>query len=156
MGIILILLLLLVGLFLFFNARNHKNQGNSDQKKVEFKANTQQLTENQVLRGFPLTFPKEEGSTTLQNSESTSNTDGRIQSTKKFTSQLSAQKSLQKYADFFKNLGWKDGNGEKALESPALFTKDSDILMIVATPDQTDDTSVVEITIIQNNLKTAK
>ena len=39
-----------------------------------------------------------------------------------------------KYADFFENLGWKS-NEAGSLKSPALFLKDSDILMIVATPD---------------------
>lgn len=158
LGIILIVLLLIVGLFLFL--REKKTTSNQDlanfyKEKYEFKSKTQQLAENELLSGFPVTFPKEADSKILQNYESTSNKDNRVQSTKKFTSKMSAQAALIKYANFFEDLGWKRNTTDQ-IASPALFTKDSDLLMIVTTPGSESSDTVVEITIVQSNVKKVK
>lgn len=144
--IILIVSLLVAGFFLFRWYRNYKAKPATSQT-AGFKVDTTDLSKVAQLKGFPKNFPLEAGQKVLQNSESKSN-DGRLQSTKKFTSSLSAQRALTAYADFFKKNGWTS-NTTGTIESPAIFSKNQDILMIVTSKDVITSKTVVEITIVQ-------
>ncbi len=148
----LIVLLILTGFFWFLWSKNYFTT-KVDQTTPKFEVQTKDVNKTQTLKGFPDNLPSESGGKILQNSESTTN-DGRTQSTRKFTSALSAQKALVKYASFFENLGWVRNNTE-AIKSPALFSKDNNILMIVATEDPAGKGSILEVSVIQN-LKSTK
>ena len=148
----LIVLLVLAGFFWFLWSKNYLNNKVTT-NTTEFKVETKDVNKTQALKGFPENLPSEAGGQILQNSESSTN-DGRSQSTRKFTSQLSAQKALVKYANFFEDLGWVR-NSKEAIKSPALFSKDNNILMIVANEDAATKGSILEVSVIQS-LKSTK
>jgi hypothetical protein len=156
LGIILIVLLIAAGFFWFFirenngqTADNNKDRLQPQQAAADFNVETKQLAKTQILRGFPTNLPQEEGGKILQNYESQSS-DGRLQSTKKFTSTSTPQAALTKYANFFEDLGWAR-NSKDSIKSPALFSKGQDILMIVSNKESGENNTVVEITMIQKN-----
>lgn len=148
----LIVLLILAGFFWFLWSKNYLNNKTTT-NTPEFKVETKDVNKTQTLKGFPDNLPSESGGKILQNSESSTN-DGRTQSTRKFTSSLSPQKALVKYASFFEDLGWVR-NSTEAIKSPALFSKDNNILMIVANEDSATKGSILEVSVIQN-LKSTK
>ncbi len=148
----LIVLLILAGFFWFLWSKNYF-PNKVDQTASKFEVQTTEINKTEALKGFPENLPSEAGGQILQNSESSTN-DGRSQSTRKFTSALSAQKALVKYASFFEDLGWIR-NSTEVIKSPALFSKDGNILMIVATEDSASKGSILEVSVIQS-LKSTK
>ncbi len=156
LGLIIIVLLVAAGFFWFFMKKNDspsvvkEDRLQAQQAAAEFKVETKQLGKTQILSGFPTNLPQEEGGTILQNYESKSS-DGRLQSTKKFTSTLGTQSALTKYVNFFEDLGW-NRSSKDPVKSPALFAKGQDILMIVANKESGEKNTVVEITMIQKTV----
>lgn len=147
LGVLLIILFIGIGYFAFTWKKNHTQSPQNAQQQSGFAVAAKDLSPTQTLSGFPENLPQEDDAQVLQNSELTTNTDGRLQSTKKFTSHLTPKEALVKYSNFFKDLGW-ESNVSGPIESPALFLKDQNILMIVTRPGT--DTEV-ELTIIQSN-----
>lgn len=141
--VLTILLLIVAGVFFYLMPK--KQMENS--RPEDFKVTTEEVKGVQTLQGFPVNLPVEAGSIDLQNYESTSN-DGRIQSTKKFTTELTITEATQKYVEFFKKLGWQV---TAKTTSPVLLVRKNDALKIEVTKSSEKNAkSVVEITLVQN------
>ncbi len=135
--------------FFWFSYFNKSNKSlNNKNNTADFKLETKELSKTEALPGFPKDFPIEAGSTILQNYQATTS-DGRIQSTKKFTTKLSTVEALDKYTRFFENLEWLNtGNGK---QSPVLLKKKNDTLTILATQSSTDKSiTELEVILVQN------
>lgn len=146
--IFLVGLLIIIGvvLYVYFTDRKH-----TEPELKPLEVSTKELGNTQTPAGFPKNLPSEIGSKTLQNYESSTN-DGRLQSTKKVTSSKAPLEALNLYVNFFKNEGYAGGYQEMASTSGgqqvAQMQKDQDLLMIVATPTESDG-SEIEMTLVQ-------
>lgn len=145
--VLAIALLIVTGLFLYLQpeGQNILTSKKSITEK-EFKLETKEAADSVILSGFPKDLPMESGSQVLQSYESNSG-NGRLQSTKKFTSSLSVSAALEKYTDFFKDNGWAQ-TGDLTQASPVILSKKDDTTMLVVT-DDSDNGTVVEVTILQ-------
>lgn len=146
--VLAVLLLLVAGLFLYLQPEGvNKMTGKRDVAEKEFKLETKDAPSSAILAGFPKDLPMEAGSKVLQSYESDSG-NGRLQSTKKFTTALSVSAALEKYTTYFQGSGWLQTDSD-AKTSPITLIQKNDTVMIVATNDP-DNGTVVEITILQN------
>lgn len=146
--VLAVLLLLVAGLFLYLQPEGvNILTGKRDVAEKDFKLETKDTPSSAILTGFPKDLPMEAGSKVLQSYESDSG-NGRLQSTKKFTTTLSVSVALEKYTSFFKDTGWLQTDSD-VKTSPITLIKKNDTVMVVATNDP-DNGTVVEITILQN------
>ncbi|QQS22840.1 hypothetical protein IPM19_04415 [bacterium] len=142
--IILIVSLALAGFFLFKYFSNKKLIEETREEAAKIQIKEIPKSENPV--GMPYNLPIDPGSRILQNYESTSPT-GQIQSTRKLSTNTSAEASLVKYSKFFEDLGWKR-NVSGPLVSPLAYSSPLGSLMIVVNPGLNNKGSEVEITIL--------
>jgi hypothetical protein len=146
--VVLIVLIALAGFFLFMKKDKTGPDTTPDGTEQEFSFEKRELGLAETLSGFPSDLPMQTGNQVLQNYEAESN-DGRLQSTKKFTTSLSVTQALQTYTNFFISKDWLR-NTDGALASPVLMRRGSNVLMISVSQDSTDSDTIVEITLTQN------
>ncbi|HMQ02167.1 MAG TPA: hypothetical protein PKD79_03840 [Candidatus Doudnabacteria bacterium] len=147
--VILIVLLIAAGLFLFMNKEQTPVLDSSPDVSQELSVQTTQLGAGETPRGIPANLPMQTGNQVLQNYEALAN-DGRLQSTKIFSTSLSVAQALQIYTSFFEDLNWVR-NTTGTLQSPVLMKNKQDSLMIIVTKESAQEDTIVEISLTQHN-----
>lgn len=146
--ILVIILIMSAALAGFFLYRSQKSAPPLEESsRTAHQIEVVDLPKAQNPAGIPQDLPLDPGSKVIQNYESTA-PDGRIQSTKKFTTPLGVDEALAKYHKFFEARGWKR-NVTGPLTSPLAYKGANGALMIVVNEDASQTGSEVEITVLQ-------
>ena len=145
--VLVILLIVSLGLAGFFLIQYFLGLHVNNPEPIENQIKKFDLPKSENPVGIPYNLPIDPGVKIDQNYESTT-TDGRLQSTKSFTTSASVQASLEKYHKFFSDYGWQR-NSSGPLESPLAYKSPLGALMIVVNPSSSGNGSVVEITVLQ-------
>ncbi len=149
-AILLVIAIIIVGATLYVYSQQTKDQTDpiTEINSGEFSAEVRELGLAETLSGFPADLPMQTGNQVLKNYEAESN-DGRLQSTKRFTTSLTVAQALQTYTNFFVSKDWVR-NVEGALQSPVLMRRGENTLIISVSQESTGADTIVEITLTQN------
>lgn len=146
--VLAIALLIVTGLFLYLQPKGQNPLASKKSiTEQEFNLETKDTAPSVVLQGFPKDLPIEAGSKVLQSYESDSG-NGRLQSTKKFTSSLTPQAALAKYVSFFESQDYVRTTTEPLTSPATLLKKDASVMVVINSG--AENVTEVEITLLQN------